>query len=191
MSNVLNGLKYTTFYRNNKFNINFVPVGTKWGASGASITGIFPWCVANSNLPDLVDTPLEEYVGEDWKYTRGKRETYIINSALRAAKDPDIYKFFAEKFIEFERVYPKDQFCQIEVELMGDGDGATPTSAYRFDKCILTGVSGLPLDHSTPDALLEFTLTFKSAKFIPILTGAAKANMGNISISDIRNFVGI
>lgn len=164
MSDIMNSLK-KPYFRNNKFNIIFEPVGSAWGNNKDLIANVFHKCVANSNLPDLVDTPMEEYIGENWKIVRGKRETFIISIALHAIVNPDIYRFFAQRFIDFERVYSNEQHCNIIAEIFHPSDMETPKAVYTFKNCILSGVSGLSLDYSAENSLLEFSLTFKSGIF--------------------------
>lgn len=146
--------------RNNKFNVYWYGVGELWtGTDGNNIVQSFPYSVVSTQLPDFTDTPMEEYLSEDWMISRGRRETYIISITLRAPSSLKIYEFFSNAFINFEREYPYDQWCVLDFALASSKGN---TFNIVFEKCLLIGVSGIQLDHSSTEGLIEFSLQFKS-----------------------------
>lgn len=157
-------LKNIPWARNNKFDIRFIPVGSYWvklnnGNFVNMVTDIFPHAVISTTLPDFVDTPLEEYIAEEWKISRGRQENFLITVTLRTDAEMLLYDFFSKSFLRFERIYPEDQYASIEINTSTIPEKGTNIT---FEKCILVGVSGLSLDNSANDGLLEFSVTFKT-----------------------------
>lgn len=163
--------------RNNKFNAYWHGIGKLWKQKGLgenyqNIVDSFPYSVISTQLPDFTDSPMEEYLSEDWMISRGRRETYIISITLRAPSSLKTYEFFSKAFINFEREYPYDQWCKLIFAIEGKGNNIFNIA---FEKCLLIGVSGIQLDHSSTEGLIEFSLQFKSAH----VTSGAESNSGN------------
>jgi hypothetical protein len=148
--------------RSNKFKVFLNLLGDKWSEIGNStaISTQILFEVTSISLPDMVDTPLEEYLAEQWMISRGRRENFIITLQLRAPADMSSYSFFMSAFKRFERIYPKEQYAQLIVQFL-DGKGFETTRTI-FQNCLLVGVSGARMDYSTENGLIDYSLTFKT-----------------------------
>lgn len=149
--------------RSNKFTCDITLRGSGWSLLGVDksiIENSFPNESISITLPDLVDTPLEEYLAENWFIARGRRENFLISVQLRAPQDMSSYNYYLSAFKKFERTYPKDQYCSLAARVRDPLKNIV--SIVEFNEALLIGVSGIRLDHSSENGLIEYSLTFKT-----------------------------
>lgn len=112
-------------------------------------------------LADINSAPIEDYIGEEWRFAIGRLENYQVAITFKDYDNFILYKKFANAIQKFVRMYPDEQKINIKINTSDDFsvDNFLPT--VEFINCIIISVSGSGLDNSAIASVAEFTVTMK------------------------------
>jgi len=135
------------------------------GAEKANFSSVHPTiltaAVTSITLAEINTSPVEEYIGEEWRFATGRLENYLLTITMKDYDNFKIYKLWANAIQNFAREYPDDQKINVEVKTAQDFDINNLVRILEFKDCILTTVSGPTLDNSAVASIAEFSVTLK------------------------------
>lgn len=151
-------LKGKTWTQNNMFKVQFMN----------SPIDKLEHNIKSVNLPDFTESAVEEYYNGTWYYTYGKQEIYMITINFVDNEQDKVYEKALKFWYEQRHKYPDEKWFQIKVQKTKRSDRNSPFGGVLFKNCIMDSISGLQLDNSAQNQLLEFSITFKTSKIEPL-----------------------
>lgn len=114
-------------------------------------------------LAELTITPIEDWIGEEWRFAQGRLENYQISITFKDYDNFLLYKGFANGIQKMTREFPDD--CKIDVKVSATDDFVISAfeKVVTFKDCMLISVGGATLDNSAVASIAEFTVTFKAS----------------------------
>jgi len=142
-----------------KFSISVIGAG----ASILNLPGpdILSMACQGISLAELNTTPIEDWIGEEWKFATGRLENYQISITFKDYDNFTLYKKFAYALQEFTRMYPDDQKIDIKIDTSDDFGVNAFQPTVEFKDCMIIAVSGATLDNSAVASVAEFSVTLK------------------------------
>jgi len=113
-------------------------------------------------LADLNITPVEQWIGEQWRFATGRLEHYQVQCTLKDYDNFTLYKTFSAALQAFTREYPKDQMFDIQIKTAPDYDPENYQDIIIFKNCMLISVAGPTLNHSSNASIAEFSFVAKA-----------------------------
>ena len=112
-------------------------------------------------LPEINTTPVEEWIGEEWRFATGRMENYNFSITFKDFDNFSLYKKFSNAMNKYSRMYPDDKKLDITINTSDDFalGSLSPITVYKDS--ILIGMSGSNLDNSAVASVAEFSVTFK------------------------------
>jgi len=114
-------------------------------------------------VADITQTPIQEFIGEQWRFASGRLENYQIGITFKDYNNFELYRKFADGIQDFSRMYPDDQNINLEIYTSGTFDVDKFTKIAEFKDCLLIAVSGPTLDNSSVASVAEFTIQLKAS----------------------------
>jgi hypothetical protein len=142
-----------------KFSISIVGAGA--GILGLPGPDVLSMACQGIGLAELNTSPIEDWVGEEWRFATGRLENYQISITFKDFDNFTLYKSFANAMQEFSRMYPDDQKIDILIQTSDDFAVTGMGGTVDFKDCMLISVSGATLDNSAIASVAEFTVTLK------------------------------
>ena len=137
------------------------------GANAAGFSDLDPDLLSVSctgiQLAEINASPIEEYIGEQWRFASGRLENYQITITFKDYNNFTLYKLWTKAIQDFLREYPEDQYFTLNIQTADAFDVDNFSDIVKFQKCYLTAVSGATLDNSAIASVAEFSVTFKAA----------------------------
>jgi len=121
--------------------------------------------ISSIELADIQDTPVEEYIGEEWRFTTGRLENYQLSITFRDYDYLHLYRNFANAKQKFSRMYPDDQKIDITLRV-GNYNMQDYKKILTFKDSLLVSVSPPTFDNSATASIAEFTTVFKSSYYV-------------------------
>jgi len=114
-------------------------------------------------LAELTITPIEQWIGEEWRFAQGRLENYQISITFKDYDDFTLYKKFSEGIQRMTREFPDD--CKIDVKISATDSFQINTfvPVVTFKDCLLISVGGAMLDNSAVASVAEFSITMKAS----------------------------
>jgi hypothetical protein len=135
------------------------------GAEKAGLSSVDPSLLSMSctgiQLADINQTPIEDYIGEQWVYSSGRLEAYQISIGFKDYDNFTLYKIWAKAIQDFLREYPADTKFNIEIYTADDFNPTSFSKVVEFKNCLLVAVGGSSLDNSAIASIAEFTVQMK------------------------------
>ena len=114
-------------------------------------------------LAELTITPVEQWIGEEWRFAQGRLENYQISITFKDYDDFTLYKGFADGIQKMTREFPDD--CKIDVKI--SATDSFQISSFKpvvtFKDCMLIAVGGATMDNSAVASVAEFSITMKAS----------------------------
>ena len=142
-----------------KFKIDLT--GTGAGLLGLPDADTLTMCCTSVGLAEVNSSPVEDWVGEEWRFAIGRLEQYNISITFKDYNNFTLYKKFAKGMQDFSRKYPDDQKFNVEIYTTDSFQISSFVKAVDFKDCLLVSVSGAALDNSAVATVAEFTVTMK------------------------------
>jgi len=117
--------------------------------------------VSEINLPGFTCSPVEFFMGGEWRIANGRDEILTCSVTFKSYGDMEIYKKLVQFYASTKECYPDDNFCKISFFKLNEEPYAPISEIISFDKCLITGVSQVQFNHSTENQILEFSIDFK------------------------------
>lgn len=147
-----------------KFQVEIYPQGSAAGSVINLDPDILTAAITNISMAEFNATPIEEYIGEQWKFSTGRLEHYQVQISLKDFNNFTLYRMFSKAIQRLSRMYPEDQYFTIIVSTADDYDITNFKKTVEFVNCMLITVSAPVLDNSANSSIAEFSVTFKAAK---------------------------
>lgn len=114
-------------------------------------------------LAELTMKPIEDYIGEEWRFAHGRLENYQISITFKDYNNFTLYKNFANGMQKMTREFPDD--CKIDVKVSSTDNFLINDfeDVVTFKDCMLIAVGGATLDNSAVASIAEFSVTFKAS----------------------------
>jgi len=145
-----------------KFKISFNGPGAEKSGIAAIDQSLLSMSCTGIQLADINQTPIEDYIGEEWVYSSGRLEGYQISIGFKDFDNFSLYKTWAKAIQDFLREYPADTKFDIVIETADDFDPTDFVKIATFKDCLLVAVGGANLDNSAIASIAEFTVQMKS-----------------------------
>ena len=114
-------------------------------------------------LAELTMTPIEDWIGEEWRFAQGRLENYQISLTFKDYDNFTLYRAFANGIQKMTREFPNN--CKIDVKVSATDNFVINSMepVVIFKDCMLISVGGGTLDNSAVASVAEFTVTFKAS----------------------------
>jgi len=146
-----------------KFAVAIHPTGGTAAEFFSSISQIdLTTSLVQIQLPDLTITPVEQWIGEQWRFATGRLEHYQVQCTLKDYDNFTLYKTFTAAIQKFTREYPKDQMFEIQIKTAPDYQPENFQDVLIFKNCMLISVGGANLNHSANGTIAEFSFVAKA-----------------------------
>jgi len=142
-----------------KFSLSMTGPGA--GVVGLPGPDVLSMACQGVQLAELNSSPIEDWVGEEWRFATGRLENYQIAITFKDYDNFTLYTKFAKAMQKFTRMYPDDQKFDIGVSTSDDFGVDSFSKIITFKDCMLISVSGASLDNSAVASVAEFTVTMK------------------------------
>jgi len=142
-----------------KFSISIVGAGA--GVLRLPAPDVLSMACQGISLAELNATPIEDWVGEEWRFATGRLENYQITITFKDYDNFELYRKFANAFQKFTRMYPDDQKIDLLIDTSDDFGVNAFKTIVEFKDCMIIAVSGATLDNSAVASVAEFTVTLK------------------------------
>lgn len=146
-----------------KFEVQLTGPGAALGKLDTVPPNILTACITSISLPDINVTPIEGYIGEEWRFASGRLENYLITITFKDYNNFKLYKIWSDALQKFLREYPDDQKINIVVRTADDFSPTGLSKIVEYKDAILSTVSGPTLDNSAIASVAEFSVTLKAS----------------------------
>lgn len=118
--------------------------------------------IVSVNTPDFSNTPIEIYVGGQYRIQNGKNELYRFSITFRDLDQMTLYRKFLTAYRTQKHWYFDDG--KMSVNLIKDRDyyKENDRQLLFLGDCFIEGVSNLDINNNNESQVAEFTVKFKS-----------------------------
>lgn len=117
--------------------------------------------IKNIDVPQLTCTPIETFIGDQWRFHNGRDELYSIRMTIRDEQMLRYYRMFSTLYHLTKKRYFDDVKLTITVFKDPDYQGEKQVKLAEYEGCICTGVSQLQFSNETESQIVEFDVDFK------------------------------
>ena len=146
---------------NSKFLINI-------NGNGAKIIGlpkpeILTATVSSLTLPDIQDTPIEQYIAEEWRFAVGRLETLQVTINFKDYSYNELYTKFLKAKMKFLRLYPDEQKINLHLYIQNLFKSKKYKRILTLKDGIINSISPPTYDNTATNSIVEFSITIKFA----------------------------
>ena len=146
-----------------KFKVMILPTGSV-SSNLINITPeILTASINNIRLADINTAPIEEWIGEEWRFATGRLENYQVEITMKDFDNFKLYRMWANAKQKFVRAYPDDQKFDIKIQTASDYQITNYIDMVTFKDCMLITVNSPTLDNSANASVAEFSIVAKSS----------------------------
>jgi len=117
--------------------------------------------IRNINTPQFTNSPIEGYIGDQYKIHNGRNEMYRFTVGFRDFDQLNLYKRFVMNY-NYQRTLYFDE-CKLTVLLSKDADytNESPSNLVVYENCLIESVSQIQFSNETEAQVVEFDVEFK------------------------------
>jgi len=146
-----------------KFSVQITGSGASKGGLDAVPPNVLSAAITSITLADINTSPIEDYIGEEWRFATGRLENYLVTITMKDYDNFKLYRIWSSAIQKFLREYPKSQMFNVVIQTADDFSVTGYVKIAEFKDCILTTVSGPTLDNSAIASIAEFSVTMKAS----------------------------
>lgn len=118
--------------------------------------------IVSANTPDFSNTPIEIYVGGQYRIHNGKDELYRFSVTFRDFDKMYLYRKFLAAYRLQKSWYFDDAKMKVTFTKDADYFGEIPSTLMEIDGCLIEGVSNIDINNNNEAQVAEFTVKFKA-----------------------------
>lgn len=149
-----------------KFQVQITGVGASLGNLDSVTPDILTAAITSISLAEINTTPVEEYIGEEWRFATGRLENYLMTITMKDFNGYTLYKIWSKAIQKFSREYPDSQKFDVVIFVADDFNINSFKPIVTYKDCILVTVSGPTLDNAAVSTIAEFNVIMKCSYLI-------------------------
>jgi len=118
--------------------------------------------IVSINTPDFSNSPIEVYIGGQYRIHNGKDELYRFSITFRDYDMMYLYRKFLTAYRSQAGWYFDDACSIINIIKEADYEGEVNTELMTLNDCFIEGISNLDINNNNEAQVSEFTVKFKS-----------------------------
>lgn len=174
LKDAYNKIISTNFSHNNNFNVMFtfgnnyanlgMPNEYKTIKNSLETNGEDVY-IDNSTMPQLVSSPIENYIDHRWLATSNYFSSSDVTIRFNDHDTMSLYRFFTAYFICQRDNYPNDYYFSVSFIKLKDNTGEKDTQIVRYDNCLITNISSIDFSNAnSTGVLLPVEITIHTTK---------------------------
>lgn len=117
--------------------------------------------IVNINTPDFSNSPIEVFVGGQYRIHNGKDELYRFSITFRDQDQMQLYRTFLLAYRIQKNWYFDDFKMQVIINKEADYYNEYEKELMILNDCMIEGVSNIDINNNNEPQVAEFTVKFK------------------------------
>lgn len=132
-----------------------------WSLKDETDMNIF---IKSINTPQYTNSPIEVYIGDQWRIHNGRNEMYRFTISFRDKDQLYLYKKFIQTYNYQRTEYFND--IKMTIQLFKDGDyyGEKEKLITTYNDVMIESISQIQFSNETEAQIAEFDVEFKCTK---------------------------